>query len=149
MREDRLPRKLSVVTSNDINKTIEAIDTYNQDNEDGLFQWHNYLDGIRNYISNPVIAWDYMGRYSHFTNGAIFIRDFDYNVGLIVKVSKITHQAYVYVFRINLNPEEFGLKVPPTLNENAQSTTKIVYHLKESQLRRIIRESISRILDIA
>ena len=91
------------------------------------------------YLSNPVIAWDYVGRHTQFPNGAKFIRDFNYNIGYTIKTNDTSNRTYVYVFMLNLNPEEFGLKVPPTLKEN-----KIV--LTESNLRKIISETLKRLL---
>ena len=109
--------------------------------------WHDYLNGIMNYISNPAIAWDNTNRYIHFPNGATYIKDFDFNVGFTIRTN--CNKSYVYVFTINLKPEEFGLKVPPILNENKQHTSdKIIYRIKESQLRRIIKESIKQVLSI-
>lgn len=149
LNEDNLPKRLSVWFSRKINAQIDAIETYNQDNIDGLSQWKDYLYGLRSYISNPVIAWDYTNKYQHYRNGATYLNELGYNAIFMVMANTNTQQTYVSVFWINLKPEEFGLKVPPTLNENAQSTTKIVYHLKESQLRKIVKESIRKILNIA
>ena len=81
--EDRLPSRFWVRFSSEIIKEIDAIDTNNQRNIEGLSQWYNYLDGIKSYLSNPAIAFDYANRYSKFPNGAIFNRDFNYNVGPI------------------------------------------------------------------
>ncbi len=78
--EDRLPSKLLVRFSYDISKKINTIDSYNQNNIGAVSQWYDYLDGIKSYLSNPVIAWDYTNRFSQFPNGARFIRDFDYNL---------------------------------------------------------------------
>ncbi len=63
-------------------------------------------------------AWDYTHRFSRFPNGSIFIKDFDYNIGYAIKTNNTTNQPYVYVFMVNLKPQEFGLIVPPTLREN-------------------------------
>lgn len=139
LKEDKLPQKLPVKFSSAISKKIDAIDAENQNNGDALFQWRDYLEGIVTYISNPVIAWDNMGRYPRFPNGAIFISDFDYNVGYTVIIDNVTNRTCVYVFMVNLNLEEFGLKKPPTLKEN-----KIV--LTESNLRKIISETLIRLL---
>ena len=117
--EDRLPSRFWVRFSSEIIKEIDAIDTNNQRNIEGLSQWYNYLDGIKSYLSNPAIAFDYANRYSKFPNGAIFNRDFNYNVAYVVKTDK-HNQPYVYVFKVNLNPEEFGLNVPSTANESQQ-----------------------------
>ena len=145
--EDKLPSKLLVIFSKNIKNEIDIIDKYNQNNHEGLLQLHDYLDGIRNYISNPVIAWDYTNRCQHFPNGTRLLRDFDYNVGYTIKTNNQTQQAYVYIFMVNLKPEEFDLKVPPTLTENRQHLHHI-YRINESQLRNIIKESIKKILNI-
>ena len=56
--EDKLPPKLFVGFSSKITKNINVINSYNQNNINGLTQWRDYLNGIRTYLSNPVIAWD-------------------------------------------------------------------------------------------
>ncbi len=61
--EDKLPPKLSVWFSRNINVQIAAIEAYNRNNVDGITQWRDYLRGIKDYLSNPVIAWDNMDRY--------------------------------------------------------------------------------------
>ena len=66
LNEDRLPSKRFVGFSSKITKEIENIDDYNQNNIEGISHWHNYIDGIRRYISNPAIAFDYTNRYSRF-----------------------------------------------------------------------------------
>lgn len=73
LNEDVILTKLIVVLSDDIQERINNIDWYNRNNIDALFQWHNYLDGLVNYISNPVIAWDNMNWYQHFPNGTTII----------------------------------------------------------------------------
>lgn len=73
LNEDVILTKLIVVLSDDIQERINNIDWYNRNNIDALSQWHNYLDGLVNYISNPVIAWDNMNRYQHFPNGTTII----------------------------------------------------------------------------
>lgn len=149
LKEDRLPSKLPVVLSKNINTQITAIESYNHNNVDGLSQLHEYLNVLRNYISNPSIAMDYANRYHCTKNGAIYMSELGFNVLFMVMTNNRTQQAYVYIIKLKLNPEEFGLKVPPTLNENKQHTsTKIVYRMKESQLRRLIQESIKKVLSI-
>ena len=118
INEDRLPQKLSVVFSNTIRQEMDAIYTYNQNNIDGLYQWYEYIDGIESYISNRSIAFDYANRYTTFPNGAIHLRDLGYDVTFIVSTNRTTNKSYVYVFMLNLKPEEFGLKVP---NRNTTS----------------------------
>lgn len=50
-----------------------------------------------------------MGRYPRFPNGAIFIKDFGYNVAYTIQTDYTTNQPYVYVFKVNLKPKQFGL----------------------------------------
>lgn len=149
LNEDKLPQSLFVAFSSKILEDIKSINSHNQDNIKGLYQWRDYLDGIQNYLSNPSIAFDYANRYSSFPNGAKFIRDFDYNVGYTVKTNNATNQVYVYIFMVNLKPEEFGLRIPK--NENKQYKTnrnmKQVIRLTESDLHRVIKESVNKILN--
>ena len=140
LNEENLPPKLPIRFSSEIYKEIYSIIDYNQNNTVALSQWDNYIEGIKSYISNRSIAWDYNSRYAKFPNGTRFIRDFDYNVGYTIKQGN-KYGTYVYVFMINLKPEEFGLKVPSTLKENKQSI-----RLTESYLYRIIEESVRSVL---
>ena len=144
LNEDKRPTRLFVKFSPEISKTIDTIDTYNEANIDGVSKWYDYLDGITSYLSNPAIAWDYSNRYTRYPNGAVHITDLGYDVAFIVKISKTTKRPYVYVFRVNLKPEEFGLKVP-TMMECVKRKGK-VYRLTESQLRSIITETIKNYL---
>jgi len=150
LNEDKLPLKLLVIFSSKIRTNIDAIVHYNQNNTEGLSQWYDYLDGIRNYISNPVIAYDYTNRYSKFPNGAIYNRDFDYNAAYVVKTNNTTNQPYVYIFKMNLNTEEYGLEIPPTLDENKQrnnmSKTKRTINLNEFDLRKMVTETVKLVL---
>lgn len=149
LNEDRLPSKLTVLFSQKIRREIESIEIQNQNNIDGLYKWRDYLNGITNYLSNPVIAFDYTNRYSRFPNGAIYNRDFDYNVGYVIKTNNSTNQLFVYVFMVNLKPDEFGLKVPSNIKENKQYNTNRVnqtIYLKESELKQMIEESVRNIL---
>lgn len=149
LNEDRLPSKLTVLFSQKIRREIESIEIQNQNNIDGLYKWRDYLNGITNYLSNPVIAFDYTNRYSRFPNGAIYNRDFDYNVGYVVKTNNSTNQSFVYVFMVNLKPDEFGLKVPSNVKESKQHNTNRVKRticLTESELERMIDKSVRRII---
>jgi len=130
--------------SNNINNSINAIYSINQNNKEKLSEWLEYLDGLKTYISNPSIAFDYARRFIHYPNGAMRISELGYDVTFIVKMSKQTNEAYVYIFKMDLKPEEFGLKTPP-LNESKTVKKRKIHHLKESQLRQIIREVIYRI----
>lgn len=113
LTEDIKPQPLAVTLSSQINNKIAEIGEYNRDNVEAREKWHDYLDGIKNYLSNPSIAFDYANRNIRFPNGAYFIRDFDYDVGYAIKY--FNSKAYVYIFKMNLKPAEFGLRVPPTV----------------------------------
>ena len=144
--EDKLPTKLPIVLSPKLVNEMDVIYDYNQDNHNDLYQWYSYIDNVQNCVSNRVIAWDYNCKHIRFPNGTFFIRDFGYNVGYTIKTNK-QNQTYVYVFMMNLKPEEFGLKVPTKLGENKQicKLPKRIC-LTESQLKYIIKETIIRIL---
>ena len=159
LNEDKLPTKLLVRFSSKISKKIDAIDAYNQDNIEALSHWADYLNGIRSYLSNPVIAWDYTGRFSRFPNGAKFIKDFNYNVGYTIQTNSM-NQTYVYIFKLNLNLEEFGLKLPPNVTENSQqcinriisesinkSINEIIDEDRQRRIQRIVRETIDKYIN--
>lgn len=130
LKEDRLLPKLFVRFSSKIANEINAIDTFNQGNLNGLSNWHDYLDGMISYISNPVIAWDNTNRHQRFPNGTRFIADFDYNVGYTIKTNNTTQQQYVYVFMANLKPEEFGLIVPQ-INESIKKALSLIERIEK------------------
>ncbi len=130
LNEDRLPQKLLVVFSRKIRNKIDKIYAKNQSNIKTLYQWFNYIDGIESYISNPTIAWDNMGRYSNYNNERGFINDFDYNIGYVIKISSRTNLPYVYVFKVNLKPREFGLI------ESKNKINRIISEVINQYLRR-------------
>lgn len=166
LKEDKLPIRLPVVFSPSINKEIELIDEFNQPFGDSLYEWYDYIDGIIDYLSYAKIAFDYANRFRRLPNGCPFVEDFEYNVGFSVKTNKRTHKAYVYVFMINLKAKEFGLKIPPKVPMNisrervATAATPLGYGadyvsenrnlqkliISESRLRKIISESIRKVL---
>lgn len=139
--EDKLPTRLPVVFSPKLVKEMDVIYDYNQNNQNGLFQWYSYIDDVQNYVSNRVIAWDYNNKHIRFPNGTFFVRDLDYNVGYSIKTNE-QNQIYAYVFMMNLKLEEFGLKTPSTLQED--KVCRMI--IRESQLRQIIRETVRSIL---
>ena len=147
IKEDNLSSNLPVHFSSKITKEINAISVYNQNNIEGISQWSDYLDGVRSYMSKSVIAWDYTNRYPRLRNGGRFIKDFDYNVGYTIINDNTTGLPFVFVFMMNLKPEEFGLKVPQPLGESYKNKpSKRVYRLTESQLHTIIGEVIKEFL---
>ena len=130
LNEDRLPQKLLVVFSRKIRNKIDKIYAKNQSNIKALYQWFNYIDGIESYISNQTIAWDNMGRYPNYNNERRFINDFDYNIGYVIKISSRTNLPYVYVFKVNLKPREFGLI------ESKNKINRIISEVFNQYLRR-------------
>ena len=97
---------------------MEEIYRLNSNKVNELYQWYSYIDDVQNYVSNRAVAWNYGEGNIRFPNGALFIKDFDYNVGYTIKTNKYTEQTYVYVFMMNLKTEEFGLKRPPVIQES-------------------------------
>ena len=132
LNEGNKSSTLYVALSPEILKEMDAIYAYNQNNVKGLYKWYSYIEEVTNHISNRSIAWNYTNRLRQERNGAITLNDFDYNVTYAVKISKRTHRAYVYVYKIDLKLEEFGLKMPP--------------RVKEGRIGRIIIETINSYL---
>jgi len=146
--EDKLLSKLPVGFSTEIIEIINDINWYNRNNIVELIQWHDYLDGLVNYISNPVIAWDNTNRFQHSSNGKTHISELGYEVTFLVKTNKQTHQSYVYIMEMNLNTEKFGLEQPSlyeTQYHNSHQKTRI--RLTESDLYWIIQECVNRVLN--
>lgn len=141
--EDYQGNRFEVRFSDIIQNQINNIQTYNQDNNKALSQWYEYIEGIVNYISNPSIAWDYANQHTKYKNGTRFMSTFNYNVGYSVKTN--TYGAYVYIFQVNLNPQAFGLKVPPSLREGKHISKTI--RLTEAQFKKMLTECITKIIN--
>jgi len=127
--ENKLPPNLKVRFSSKIVQRIRRIDALNKHNIDALNNWKEYIDGIKRYLEYSTIAWDNMGRYPRFPNGAIFIKDFDYNVACIIQIDNATNLPYVYVFKVNLKPREFGLR------ENKNRINRIISEVINQYLK--------------
>ena len=140
LTEDKLPPKLLVGFSSAIAKQIDRIYSCNQNNGEAIYQWLDYLDWVLDYMSNPVIAWDNINKHRQWPNETRFVSDFDINVGYKIIADRRTNKPFVYLFRVNLKLEEFGL-TPPPLEEN-----KSRLHLSESQLRRVIQRTLINVL---
>ena len=141
--EDNQASRFRVILSKDIRTKISIIHTYNQNNNKALSQWYEYIEGIVNYISNPSIAWDYANQHTVYKNGTRFMSTFNYNVGYSVKTN--ANGAYVYIFQVNLNPEAFGLKVPPSLRESKHISKTI--RLTETEFKQMLVECITKIIN--
>jgi len=152
LNEDKRLEKLPVGFSDEISEKIDEIDWYNRSNTDALIQWHDYLDDIISYISNIVIAWDNMDRFQLYPNNAIRFREFGYDITFMVKTKRGTNRSYLHVFKINLKPEDFGLNIPPYIQENKQHNNntmkqKQTIRLTESQLHQVINEAVKSVLN--
>jgi len=142
LNEDTLPKKLEVKFSNEISNLIEDVDFQNQFEIETITNWHNYIEGLICWISNPVIAWDNTNKYEHdYANNITHINDNGYDVTFMFNTDK----TCLIIIKANLKYEEYGLEYS-SLYENHSTRKKHI--LNESQLRRIIRESIKRYLKI-
>ena len=121
--EDKKPQQLIVVLSPELLDIIDSIEKHNKDNTEGLTQWFEYIDTIENYISNPVIAWDYKNKYKHNSKNITHLEDLEFDVYYTIKTDKNTGKNYVYIFKLNLKPDEFGLDIPSDLKESKQNIT--------------------------
>lgn len=142
--EDKQLPKLSVIISAKLLKKIYAIDEYNQDNIEALFEWYDYLEFIKDYVSNSTIAWDNMDRYPMFNKNCKFINDIeDCKVGYSIIIDKYSGKPCVFIFMMNLKPQEYGLKIPPILSNNesvCRITQSDICHIVES----VVREYLNR-----
>lgn len=149
LHEDRPPKQLQVIFSSDIINEMDNIEYLNQNNAEGLSEWYQYIESIKNWLSNPSIAWDYANRFAKFPNGARFIRDFNCNIGYTVKTNQ--YGAYVFVFMINLKPQEFGLNTikenKSIYTDNTMKTNKKVIRLTEADLHNMITEAVKTALN--
>jgi hypothetical protein len=76
-----------------------------------------------------------MNRYPRLRSGGKFIKDFGYNVGYTIINDYSTNKPLVYIFMVNLKVEEFGLRLPPNMNED-----------KHDIISRIVSETINNYL---
>ena len=129
--------KFDVKVSYEIENAIDNIIFHNSENDKGLEDWGNYIDGIKCYISNPAIALDYMREFIHTHEDETYINKLGMDVGFTIGVDDITNKTYVYIFYLDLKAEDFGLN---------ESIRKTIIHLTSSDLKRIITESVQRIL---
>lgn len=145
------PQKLAVRFSSELYNDIRTIRLYNQGNEPALSNWKKYLDSIKTYMSDTVIAWDNMGRYRQLQGGnRRFIADFGYNIGYAVIIDSQTYLPFVFIFMVNLKVREFELKMPPSLQRKIKENIhyynmKQKIRLTEGDLHRIIKSCINEV----
>ena len=137
LTEDKLPPKLPVILSPEIDNNISAIEERNKDNEGAISQWRDSLSAITNQISNPSIAWDNTGTFRHGSNGETHARIFGHNIAYTIETDEMGRN-YVDVYYFDLAPEEYGL-----WECRCRKASLII---TKSELRRIIAESIRKVL---
>ena len=170
IKEEKI-KKLPVRFSQEIANEIEWINFRNFGNDEALSQWNDYIETIICYISDPVIAWDNMNRYRHNSYGETFIKELGMDVGFVIEIDNHTNKSFVYIFYLDLNIEEFGLKESKQRNRtliiteqqynellqmpldnvkdmrtNESKVRRNVIRLTESMLKAIIAESVNGIL---
>lgn len=118
--EDKLPPKIPVVGSSKVKAEILKIENYNQNNRESLSRWFQYIHNLESYISNPVIAWDYTGKYQH-RNGTTIVKELGYNVQFKINTDK-SNKNFIEIINLDYNLKEFGLDVPPSLTESTLRT---------------------------
>lgn len=123
LNEDKKPTKLPIIFSPEIIEKMELIANHNKDKKEELAEWYNDIEGIKSYISNPSIAWDYNGKCKRNQNGELFIKELGHEVLYSIKTDKNTDKNYVYILKLNVKPDEFGLDIPSDLKESKQNIT--------------------------
>ncbi len=136
INEDKRPQKLSVGFSKKLSEQINSIYSCNQDNKDKLHQFTEYIESLKDYISNPVIAWDYNGKYTHFPNGTVCINELGYDVKFIVRTDKTKHN-YVCIFDLKINLHNFSLTDPDSITE---------YYLSDLPPKEISKDKLYKIM---
>ena len=148
--EDKYPPKFLVLISSKILKDIEFVLRYNRNNTEGIYRWREYLNLVKDYLSNRTIAFDYANRDSRLPNGTYFLNDFNCGVGYTIKYNKFTKQPYVYIFMLNMKLEDFGLEFPNITESNnitkTRSKSKSIIRLTESDLCYIVKNCINEVL---
>ena len=166
LNEDKRLEPYKVWFTPTVRHTIDVIKAYNSNNIEGIKEFEEYLQGLKSYISKPVLAWDNIDKYPHTRNGATHVHELGYNFIYYVNNSKFDHKQYVCVVKIYFNLSEFGLQDPFATNGNQQrplvgnqqgqvkenilnkNTNRVrrTIHLKESELKRMIDETVRSVL---
>ena len=107
LKEDKRPPNLPVVYSDDVINEIKNIKEYNQFEKDGLSRLFSYIKGIENHISNRAIAFGYGNNYARNADETTYVYDF----GVTFRIVDDTDRTFVEITWMDLNLEEFGLKL--------------------------------------
>lgn len=117
LTENKRLTKLPIIFSDKVINKIDLIRDVNK-GDDNLYQLYEYIDGLKSYIANPVIAWDNVGKYRHNSKGETYLKELGYSVWFTIKTNKTSNVNYVYVFKIDFPLKKLGLKTPSNLGEN-------------------------------
>lgn len=143
LNEDNLPPKLPVIFSEEIINEIEVIKEYNQFEKEGLIKLDSYIKWIGNHISNRAIAFDYGNNFRRESDGTTTI----YDMGVSFCVKEGTDGTFIEISWLHFNLEEFGLEIPVWESKQYnRNRMKHSIHLIESDLKRMIDESVKRVL---
>lgn len=133
--------KLEVRFSSKILKNINTIESINQGNRKGLSEWYKYIQWLTEYLSKFSVVLDYGNNHIKLPNNARFIRD----INAYYIIQNNSYKTWVYVFKIDLKPQDYGLKVPQSLGE-FKCLPKTI-RLTESQFKRMLTECITKIIN--
>ena len=148
LKEDKSPSKLIVNFSSKINGYIKDVSDLNQNNVEALSQWSDYIEGIKSYLSNPVIAWDNMNRYPRLRNGGRVIKDFDYNAGYTILADYVrTNYKYAYHLAPKIFEESIKQKglIPSNNNSEFKYYEPRVYVMKGGISQNAMQELIDEL----
>ena len=142
LNEGKHPHPLPVCLSKRIKNYIHRIERFNWDKQEAVTRWREYINTVINYIEQPSVAFDYAGRAwcTHYCT--MFNYDLGYNIGYKIMVDNYD-EAFVFVFKMNLQPENFGLLIPQTKKKHSSQK---IYTVTEPKLRHIIKEAVRQIL---
>jgi len=142
--EDKLPPKLPIYFSIEINDEIESVKSVNLGNARQLSEWKEYLLRALDYVSNPSIAWDYACRYKQLPNGSIRLKEVGYNIEYVIISDD--NSCQICISKMDLKLEEYGLE-PPDLAENHSQTQHGNMIISQSDICRIVESAVRKYLN--
>ena len=129
------PYRLPVRFSESLSQTIEVIKQHNLNNCIQYEKWYKeHLLYMLRTISTPSVAFDYANQSEHHKDGTIIGHGFAYTI----ETDEPTQSTYVYIMNMDLCLDEYGLM------ESKHGRNALI--ITESKLRRIIAESIRKVL---
>lgn len=139
INEDTRPPRLPIWFVPELRNTISDIYAVNiKTNRNNTIQWFQDIQCVKSQIPERAIGFLYpRGQRGNYRMPQNIL---GFNVSYSVK--KNNDRAYVCVYNMDLNLENYGLVNPSKVQEN--KSRHII--LRESQLRSIIRETLRRVL---